>query len=167
MNKNQTRGLHLPPSATGSGYSRRDALRLGAIGVGGLAIGGSLLAACGSDDSSTGASGGAKESIKAHWVYIGPPDDQGWTQRHHEGYLAAVAAMGDKMVSGYTPNIGFDAGTTQLFQQLVDDKNDIIFMNTEYSGLMSEVADANLQVKRAETNGHHFTENCFGYYLAH
>ena len=164
MKDQGTGRLHLP--AQGSGFSRRDALRLGAIGIGGIALGGPLLAACGSDDSSAG-SGGAKGSIKAHWVYIGPPDDQGWTQRHHEGYLAAAAALGDKMVSGYTPNIGFDAGTTQLFQQLVDDKNDIIFMNTEYSGLMTEVADANPQVKWAETNGHHFTENCFGYYLAH
>ena len=131
MTGQETGRLHLPEQ--GSGFRRRDVLRLGAIGIGGLALGGPLLAACGSDDSSSGG-GGAKNSIKAHWVYIGPPDDQGWTQRHHEGYLAAVAAMGDKMVSGFTPNIGFDAGTTQLFQQLVDDKNDIIFKKNEMIG---------------------------------
>lgn len=176
MKKNDKTGLYLPPSAGGDGVggrgmSRRQALRLGAFGLGGLALGGPLLAACGSDDDATasgeGASGDAKDSIKAHWVYIGPPDDQGWTQRHDEGRLAAVAAMGDKMESGFTPNIGFDAGTTQLFQQLVDDGNDIIFANTEYAGLMTDVADANPDVKFVETNGHHFTDNTFGFYLAH
>lgn len=176
MTKDQKTGLHLPPSA---GVSRREALRLGALGVGGIAFGGVALAACGDDDggdtgpdgatTTAGASGGgeAMDSIKAHWVYIGPPDDQGWTQRHDEGRLAAVAAMGDRMESGFTPNIGFDAGTTQLFQQLVDDGNDIIFANTEYAGLMTDVADANPEVKFVETNGHHFTANTFGFYLAH
>ena len=174
MNKDDKTGLYLPPSASGRGMSRRQALRLGAIGLGGLALGGPLLAACGDDDGDVddsaagdGGDGEAKDRIKAHWVYIGPPDDQGWTQRHDEGRQAAVAALGDKMESGFTPNIGFDAGTTQLFQQLVDDGNDIIFANTEYAGLMTDVADANPQVKFAETNGHHFTENTFGYYLAH
>jgi basic membrane protein A len=161
MHKDKNSGLILPESA---GVSRRNALKMGAFGVGGLALGGSLLAACGDDDEG---SGGGSDSIKAHWVYIGPPDDQGWTQRHDEGRLAAVAAMGNKMESGFTPNIGFDAGTTQLFQQLVDDGNNIIFANTEYAGLMTDVADANPDVKFVETNGHHFTENTFGFYLAH
>ncbi len=140
---------------------------------------GLVAAACGSDDDSSttgdttattaaGSGDDARDPIKAHWVYIGPPDDQGWTQRHDEGRLAAVAAiLGDKMESGFTPNIGFDAGTTQLFQQLVDDGNDIIFANTEYAGLMTDVADANPDVKFVETNGHHFTDNTFGFYLAH
>ncbi len=175
MTRDEKTGLILPRS---SGVSRRQALRLGAFGVGGIALGGMGLAACGSDEetaaadttttTAAGSSGGnAKDKIKAHWVYIGPPDDQGWTQRHHEGYEAAVAAMGDKMESGFTPNIGFDAGTTQLFQQLVDDGNDIIFSNTEYAGLLSDVADANPDVKFVECNGHHFTDNTFGFYPAH
>jgi len=165
--------LILPPSAN---VSRRNALRLGAFGLGGITLGGSFLAACGDDDSTTAEpadepadepAAEGRDSIKAHWVYIGPPDDQGWTQRHHEGRQAAIDALGDSMESGFTPNIGFDAGTTQLFQQLVDDGNNIIFANTEYAGLMTDVADANPDVAFAETNGHHFTDNTFGYYLAH
>lgn len=175
MQKDKKSGLILPPSAS---VSRRQALKMGGLGIGGLTLGGTFLAACGSDDDEVATTttaadatattaAAAREPIKAHWVYIGPPDDQGWTQRHDEGRLAAVAAMGDNMVSGFTPNIGFDAGTTQLFQQLVDDGNDIIFANTEYAGLMTDVADANPDVKFVETNGHHFTENTFGFYLAH
>lgn len=170
MKKDEKTGLHLPPSAMGQTMSRRGALRLGAIGLGGALLGGPLLAACGSDDDDSTAeagSGEAKDAIKAHWVYIGPIDDQGWTQRHEEGRQVAVTALGDKMESAFTPNIGFDASTTQLFQQLVDDGNDLIFTNTEYAGLMTDVADASPDTKFIETNGHHFTDNAFGVYIAH
>jgi basic membrane lipoprotein Med (substrate-binding protein (PBP1-ABC) superfamily) len=181
MQKDDKTGLYLPPSG---GMTRRSALRLGAFGVGGLALGGMALAACGDDDdssaggttttaggdtSTTAAGGGgeAKDSIKAHWVYIGPPDDNGWTQRHDEGRLAAASAIGDRLETAFTPNIGFDASTTQLFTQLADDGNDIIFANTEYAGLLSDVAAEYPDVKFAECNGHVFTDNLFGYYMAH
>lgn len=165
MTKDEHSGLILPPSA---GVSRRHALKLGAFGIGGLTLGGSFLAACGDDDESgSGGGGGAKESIKAHWVYIGPPDDNGWTQEHDRGRLQAQAALGDKMESAFTPNIGFDASTSQLFQQLADDGNDVIFANTEYASLLSDVAAANPDTIFMECNGHSFTDNTFGYYVAH
>ena len=178
MYKDKNSGLILPPSA---GVSRRKALKIGAFGIGGMTLGGSFLAACGSDgdDASSPATTAAAtattaaaaaaglENIKAHWVYIGPPDDNGWTQEHERGRLAAQAALGDQMESAFTPNIGFDAGTTQLFEQLAADGNDIIFANTEYSGLLSGVAEANPETKFVETNGHVFTDNLFGFYLAH
>ncbi len=171
--------LILPPSATASSpFSRRRMIKLTGMGALGLAAGGSLLAACGDDDddaagggsTTTAAAGGgaaAVDQVKAAWVYIGPPDDNGWTQTHDEGRLFAQDALGDAVVTSFTPNIAFDAGTTQLFQQLVDDGNQIIFANTEYADLMTVVADANPGVKFVECNGHHFTENCFGYYMAH
>ena len=174
MYKDKNSGLILPPSA---GVSRRKALKMGAFGIGGMTLGGSFLAACGSDgdDASSPATTAAAtattaaglESIKAHWVYIGPPDDNGWTQEHERGRLSAQAALGDQMESAFTPNIGFDAGTTQLFEQLAADGNDIIFANTEYSCLLSGVAEANPDTKFVETNGHVFTDNLFGFYLAH
>ena len=39
--------LILPRTAA---VSRREALKMGAVGIGGLAVGGSVLAACGGDD---------------------------------------------------------------------------------------------------------------------
>ncbi len=164
MNKDQKSGLYLPPSAT---VSRRSALKMGAMSIGGLALGGSILAACGNDDDSVGGTGGAKDSIKAHWVYIGPPDDNGWTQEHDRGRLQAEAALGGKMETAFTPNILFDASTTQLFQQLADDGNDVIFANTEYASLLSEVAETNPDTIFMEANGHVFTDNQFPYYVAH
>jgi basic membrane protein A len=178
MQKDKKSGLILPPSAS---VSRRQALRMGGLGIGVFTLGGAL-AACGSDDdevasaattAATGttaaaATGGdALESIKAHWVYIGPPDDNGWTQEHDRGRLEAEAALGGKITTAFTPNIGFDAGTTQLFEQLAADGNDIIFANTEYAGLLSDVAASNPDTKFVEANGHVYTENEFGFYLAH
>ena len=146
--------LILPRNAT---MTRREALRIGAMGLGGLTVGGSFLAACGGDDDSGGGEG-AKDSIKAHWVYIGPPDDNGWTQEHERGRQQAQAALGDKMESAFTPNILFDASTTQLFQQLADDGNDVVFANTEYAGLLSGVAESSPNTKFMECNGHVFTD---------
>ena len=122
------------------------------------------MAPAGDDDEATSE---AKESIKAHWVYIGPPDDNGWTQEHDRGRKAAQAALGDRLESAFTPNVGFDASTSQLFQQLADDGNDIVFINTEYAQLLSDVAAANPDTKFVETNGHMFTDNLFAFYLAH
>ena len=52
MRSKKNRGLLLPPSET---ISRRQALKMGAVGIGGLAIGGSVLAACGDDEEDSGA----------------------------------------------------------------------------------------------------------------
>jgi len=154
--------------------TRRRLLKLGGIGTLAVLGGGALLSACGDDDDSAsattaaGAAGGAaKSTIKAHWVYIGPPDDNGWTQTHDLGRQAAQKALGDKVTTAFTPNIAFGAETTQLFQKLVSDGNDIIFANTEYADLMSGVAKDNPKVKFVECNGHVFTGNEFGYYMAH
>ncbi len=164
---------------------RRRFLQLGALGALGAAGASSLLAACGSDDeegsdgttagttatadtaASAGSTAPSGEPIKVHFVYVGPPDDNGWTQAHDLGRQAAESALGGKVVTAFTPNIAFDASTTQLFEQLVADGNKMIISNTEYAGLMTGVADANPDVVFLECNGHHFTSNCFGYYPAH
>lgn len=168
MTNDKRSGLILPTTAV---VSRRKALKMGVFGVGGLAVAGSVLSACGDDDetsaTATTTTMTGKERIKAHWVYIGPPDDNGWTQEHDRGRKAVEAAFGDRVETAFTPNISFDASTAQLFQRLVDDGNDIIFANTEYAQLLSEVAAANLGTKFVEINGHVWTENLFPFYLAH
>ena len=164
--------LILPRTAA---VSRREALKMGAVGIGGLAVGGSVLAACGGDDGGSTATTTAApttaapglDKVKAHWVYIGPPDDNGWTEAHDIGRQVAQNALGDQLETAYTPNIGFDASTTQLFQQLVDDGNHLIFANTEYAGLMSVVAEENPDTFFVETNGHTWLDNILPFYLAH
>ena len=163
---------------TGAGIPRRRFLQIGALGIVGVAGSSSFLAACGSDsgsDSSTEPTSSptnteaieAIEAIKVHFVYVGPPDDNGWTQAHDIARLAAEKALGGAVETSFTPNIGFDASTTQLFEQLIADGYKMIVANTEYAGLMTGVADANPEVAFLETNGHHFTSNCTAYYMAH
>ena len=71
------------------------------------------------------------------------------------------------MQSDFTPDIFFDASTAQLFQQLADDGNDVVFANTEYAALLSDVAAENPNTVFMEANGHTYTDNLFGYYVAH
>ena len=112
MNNERTDRLILPPSAS---IGRRRVLQLSGLGVAGALVGPSILAACGSDG---GGSGAAKlDKVKAHWVYIGPPDDNGWTQAHDDGRKSVEAALESKVETAFTPNIFFDASTNQLFQQ--------------------------------------------------
>ena len=162
MNNDHANQSMLPPSAS---ISRRRVLQLSGLGVAGAIVGPAVLAACGSDE--VGVSTGKWHKVKAHWVYIGPPDDNGWTETHDLGRRAVEAALGDKVETGFTPNIFFDASTNQLFQQLTDDGNDIIFANTEYSQLLSDVAAANPGTKYVECNGHNYTANTAAYYMAH
>ena len=167
--------------------SRRRALTMGAFGVAGLS---SILAACGSKKAAapettaaaaettaaatettaaateTTAAGGL-DSAKVAFVYVGPPDDNGWSEAHDLARQAAEAKFNGKIKSTFTPNIGFDASTTQLFEQLVADGNNMVIANTEYGELMSTVTDKNPKVKFIECDGHKFTSNLFGYYMAH
>ena len=173
MGRKVNRNLIVPRNS-GQPISRRHALKMAGLGAVGVAGAGGLLAACGGDDSGSssseapsGSGAPSGEPYKVHFVYVGPPDDNGWTQAHDQARLAAEAALGGSVVTAFTPNIGFDASTTQLFEQLVADGNKMIIANTEYADLMTTVADAHPEVAFLECNGHHFTANCFGYYQAH
>jgi len=120
MGRKVDRNLIIPMNS-GQPISRRHALKLAGLGAISVAGAGGLLAACGGDDggSSTSASPSGSdapigEPYKVHFVYVGPPDDNGWTQAHDQARLDAEAALGGSVVTAFTPNIGFDASTTQL-----------------------------------------------------
>ena len=55
------------------------------------------LAACGGSSSSsdtTAAAGGDYSNLKVAVVYIGVPDDKGWTYQHEQGILSLEAELG-------------------------------------------------------------------------
>ena len=74
--KQNDRRLILPPSAT---VSRRQALKMGVAGIGGLAVGGSLLAACGDDEEAAPATtrGAGHDRGPDHGRACGQGQDQG------------------------------------------------------------------------------------------
>lgn len=65
--------------------------------------------------------------LKAAWIYVGPITDGGWTQAHHEGYKAAVAEFGDKLIATYKENVPEGPEVAATIDQLVKDGNNIIF----------------------------------------
>lgn len=69
----------------------------------------------------------AGEPIKAAWIYVGPINDGGWTQAHHEGLKAVQAALGDQVITTYKENIPEGPQAMQTIDQLVADGNTIIF----------------------------------------
>jgi len=72
----------------------------------------------------------AGEPIKAAWIYVGPINDGGWTQAHHEGLKAVQAALGDQVITTYKENIPEGPQAVQTIDQLVADGNTIIFANS-------------------------------------
>jgi len=54
------------------------------------------LAACGgsSESSDTTAAGGDYSNLKVAVVYIGVPDDKGWTYQHEQGILSLESELG-------------------------------------------------------------------------
>ena len=107
---------------------------------------GNVLAACGDDDderrcrrhdgrggttagttgagtspATTPATGGgaALDKLRLGFAYIGPINDNGWTQEHHRGRQFVFDTLGDKVEGTYVENVLFDpAQTTPIFEDL-------------------------------------------------
>jgi len=65
--------------------------------------------------------------LKAAWIYVGPINDGGWTQAHHEGLKAVQAKFGDQVVTTYKENIPEGPQVLTTIDQLVKDGNTVIF----------------------------------------
>src|SRR5919201_6500261 len=72
--------------------------------------------------------GAAEKTVKAAWVYIGPPGDGGWTYQHEQGRLEAVKALGSKLKATKVESVPeTPAVATRVIRQLAQQGNDIIF----------------------------------------
>jgi basic membrane protein A and related proteins len=77
--------------------------------------------------SSAGASSAAAGPIKAAWIYVGPHNDNGWSQAHDQGRMYVQAQLGEKVVTTYKENVPEGPQVQQVIEQLVQDGNKIIF----------------------------------------
>ena len=141
MDKREQRPIWLPSGRVTPRISRRRVLRLGGLGAAGLALGPSVLAACGDDDDdaeTAGTTGGtaspgttaagpgtttagtaagtgaARDSISVAWAYIGPTSDNGWTFTHDEGRKQAEEALGGAMTTSFVENADLGRGEPDL-----------------------------------------------------
>src|SRR5919201_814773 len=66
-------------------------------------------------------------AFKAAWIYVGPHDDQGWSQAHDEGRLAVQKALGSKVETTFKEKVPEGPQTCQVIESLIRDGNKIIF----------------------------------------
>src|SRR5262245_54381716 len=178
--------------APATGIGRRRFIQLGAAGAAGVLLGGNVLAACGDDDDDNATSattapaapnttaaatspattaaatgGGALDVLRLGFAYIGPINDNGWTQEHHRGRQLVLDTLGDKVSGTYVENVLFDpAQTTPIFEDLAQN-HDFVIANTEYATLLSDVAARYPDVHFLECDGHTYLSNLYSYYVRH
>jgi basic membrane protein A len=103
-----------------------------------------LVAACGGSDSSsdTTAAPTASADIKVAVVYIGVPDDKGWTYQHEQGILDLEKELGIEVKR--VENVPEGPEGLSTFEQLSEEGYDLIFATSfGYGGPMAEVAAKN------------------------
>jgi basic membrane lipoprotein Med (substrate-binding protein (PBP1-ABC) superfamily) len=166
---------------------------MGAAGAAGVFFGGNVLAACGDDDddgtadgtppggTTAGTAGGgtspgttpatsggaALEKLRLGFAYIGPINDNGWTQEHHRGRQLVFDTLGTQVEGTYVENVLFDpAQTTPIFEDLAQN-HDFVIANTEYATLLSDVAAKYPDVHFLECDGHTYADNLYSFYVKH
>ncbi len=73
--------------------------------------------------------GSAKHAaaFKAAWIYVGPHNDNGWSQAHDKGRLYAQKTLGSSVETTYKENVPEGPQTSQVIESLIRDGNKIIF----------------------------------------
>ena len=85
----------------------------------------SLLAACGG--ASTSGSSGGSSPFKAAWIYVGSPNDAGWTHAHDVGRQMVQKELGNKVQTIYKSNVPEGPQVGQVIDDLVRQGAKIIF----------------------------------------
>jgi basic membrane protein A and related proteins len=131
---------------------------------------GTATTAAGSAPGTTAATtgtGAALDHLRLGFAYIGPINDNGWTQEHHRGRQLVFDTLGDQVSGTYVENVLFDpAQTTPIFEDLAQN-HDFVIANTEYATLLSDVAANYPDVHFLECDGHTYLENLYSYYVRH
>src|SRR5947207_9766851 len=91
-----------------------------------LALAAALILALG---VSTGSARTQKQSaaFKAAWIYVGPHNDEGWSQAHDRGRLYVQKKLGAKVVTTYKEKGPEGPQVGQVIESLIRDGNKIIF----------------------------------------
>jgi basic membrane protein A and related proteins len=91
-----------------------------------LALAAALILALG---ASTGSARTQKKAapFKAAWIYVGPHNDNGWSQAHDQGRLYVQRKLGSAVQTTYKENVPEGPQTSQVIESLIRDGNKIIF----------------------------------------
>ena len=100
-----------------------------------------LVAACGGSDSASDTTSAPKEGadVKVAVVYLGVPDDKGWTYQHEQGILQLEQELGVEVKR--VENVLDNAESEATFEALAADGYDLIFATSfGYGAPMAKVA---------------------------
>ena len=108
-----------------------------------------IFAACGSDSASDTTMAGATDTtmagetpatdVKVAVVYLGVPDDKGWTYQHEQGILQLETDLGVEVKR--IENIADNADSEKTFEQLASEGYDVIYATSfGYGRPMANVA---------------------------
>ena len=102
-----------------------------------------IFAACGSDSDSasdtTAAPAATATDVKVAVVYLGVPDDKGWTYQHEQGILQLETDLGVEVKR--IENIADNADSEKTFEQLASEGYDVIYATSfGYGTPMANVA---------------------------
>ena len=103
-----------------------------------------VVAACGGSDSSsdTTAAPAAATDVKVAVVYLGVPDDKGWTYQHEQGILQLEKELG--IAVKRVENVPEGPEGVSTFEQLAADGYDVVFATSfGYGAPMADVAAKN------------------------
>jgi basic membrane protein A and related proteins len=67
------------------------------------------------------------DAFKAAWIYVGPHNDNGWSQAHDKGRLYVQKKLGSKVKTTFKEKVTEGPQTEQVIDSLVRDGNKIIF----------------------------------------
>jgi simple sugar transport system substrate-binding protein len=65
--------------------------------------------------------------FKAAWIYVGPHNDNGWSQAHDNSRIAVQKALGAKVKTTYKELVPEGPQTCQVIESLIRDGNKMIF----------------------------------------
>lgn len=98
-----------------------------------------VAAACGGGSSSSDTTSAPKSNLKAAVVYLGVPNDKGWTYQHDQGILDLEKELGIEVKR--VENIADNADSEATFEQLAADGYKLIFATSfGYGAPMARVA---------------------------
>jgi basic membrane protein A and related proteins len=86
-----------------------------------------VLAAAGLVLAATVSAKPEQSPFKAAWIYVGPHNDNGWSQAHDQGRLAVQKALGSKVKTTYKELVPEGPQTCQVIESLIRDGNKMIF----------------------------------------
>jgi basic membrane protein A and related proteins len=131
-----------------------------------FALAAALLLALG---VSTGSARTQKQSaaFKAAWMYVGPHNDNGWSQAHDKGRLYVQKQLGSSVETTFKENVPEGPQTSQVIESLVRDGNKIIFATSfGFQPAMVEAAKKHPDVKFEMATGTAQSKNMAEYFGA-